>query len=357
MQPALLTFSILLTLSFSACNSNSLQDSDASSERKNQYIYAHLEGHIQDQFYSLDLTISDTTVFGNYYLDDREEPLDVFGSYHVNDSLYLNESITNRFTNKEDEKYNYFVGKFSNGTYSGLFITPDTTFSFEFKSVKKSNIVEFDFIQASDSVVEPISQKTIAHIDFESPMVKDTQYVFLHNAIYALMGDTNFAGDMKGFMKRKTSLNLNEIDTASLTNMKKKPDYYANYSDVTYNKNNRVIFSNSSMKFSNGMHESFQIKYCTVDLTTKKQLSIKDVLTQDEIQKLPSLLEQKFRSKFKLNKTEPLEKVLYYNDNRFMNGNYFITHKGIGFLYNTHEITGFSYGPIALYVLFDEIKK
>jgi hypothetical protein len=40
-----------------------------------------------------------------------------------------------------------------------------------------------------------------------------------------------------------------------------------------------------------------------------------------------------------------------------MNGNYFITQKGIGFLYNTHEIKGFFYGPIALYVMFDEIKK
>lgn len=349
--------SILLTLSFCACESVQKKHDEATSIRKKQYVYSHMEGHILNEAYSMDLTISDTTVFGNYYRDNLEEPLDVFGSYYINDSLYLNESIANRYTNKEDEKYNYFVGKFFDGTFSGLFITPDTTIPFEFKSVKKSDIVEFDFIQTSDSVVDPISHKTIAHIDFESPMVIDTQYKYLHNTIYALMGDTNFAGDMQGFMKHKTSLNLNSIDTASLSNMKKKPDYYANFSDVTYNKNNRVIFSNSSMKFTNGMHESFQIKYCTVDLTTQKQLNLKDVLTQDEINKLPSLLEEKFRSKFKLNKTEPLEKVLYYNDNRFMNGNYFITHKGIGFLYNTHEITGFSYGPIALYVLFDEIKK
>jgi hypothetical protein len=61
--------------------------------------------------------------------------------------------------------------------------------------------------------------------------------------------------------------------------MKKKQDYYANFSDVTYNKNNRVIFSNSSMKFSIGMYESFLLKYCTVDLTTQKQLNLKDVLT------------------------------------------------------------------------------
>jgi hypothetical protein len=152
-QNTLLTCSILLTTSFCACQTDQKQSDEATSIRKKQYIYTHFEGHILNESYSIDLTISDTTVFGNYYQDDREEPLDVFGSYFINDSLYLNESISNRYTNKDDEKYNYFVGKFTEGTYSGLFITLDITIPFEFKSVKKSDIVDFDFIQTSNSVV------------------------------------------------------------------------------------------------------------------------------------------------------------------------------------------------------------
>jgi hypothetical protein len=319
--------------------------------------YKHFEGTVNNQPVSLDLTFTKNYISGSYYKDATEELFDVNGEFLTNDSLILIENLIFWNNKNRNDLNNYFKGILKGDSYRGIFITPDTSFPYELKETYNHQSIPLSYISKSDSVLHPTSKKKIVQLEFESVFTSENKYEFIHPYIYQLLGDTSYRGSMNDYITKKLSYDIHTLDTTELNQMQAHPFYYSDYCDVAYNKNNHLILTNTKMAFLGGVHENFNVQYCSIDLKTQQLVTIQQVLNDNEIKKLPSLLEQKFRKQYALEDKDSLSKILYYNDNHFLNNTYFITNKGIGFLYNTHEIGSFTLGLITLYLSFDEIKK
>jgi hypothetical protein len=316
--------------------------------------YKHYEGLLDSHKLFMDLSISNAEISATYFIDSTEEVLDIFGRIYNNDSVFLEDYKQNYSSKENYEMNNYFKGKIIGDRIEGIFIAPKKIVKFQAKEIT-SGIVKADFLKIADSTLHPVSKKVIIHEYFESPIFMDNE--FIYENISKLMGDSTFHGSYKNFIDKKTKFKITDFSNAELADMEKKPYLSADYCYIMYNKNNRLILSNSKMLFWTGMHENFEIQFCTIDMKNKKVLTLKDVLQEEEIKKLPLLLEKKFRNIYGLSEKDSLSKILYYNDNRFLNNTYYITEKGIGFLYNPHEIASFSNGPISLYIPFADIRK
>ena len=347
----------ILCIGMSSCD---FKMNDNSTSAKSGYhsmqAYHHLEGVLGTRTFSMELNFVDTDVFGTMYFHDVEELRDVFGTYAKNDSLNLEESIFSDYSsNKKENRFNKFEGIYTNGIYKGSFIENATRTAFKCSIVNNQQI-PFDFVKYADTLKDSSSKKPILYHNIEIPFVKKQKDEFLNTFLANLAGKFDFDGNNYQLSKLLRSLDSLSFTREEIDQMKEHPYNLGHYFDVSYNDNDLIIFSYCGLKFYGNIHESFTSKYSTVYLKTKKEMLLHDVLTHDETKKLPILLEKKFREKYKLTEKDKLSKILFFDENKFVNNNYYITTQGIGFQYDPHELAGFTKGLITLYVPFSEIR-
>ncbi|HEV7334184.1 MAG TPA: RsiV family protein [Flavisolibacter sp.] len=110
-----------------------------------------------------------------------------------------------------------------------------------------------------------------------------------------------------------------------------------------------------SYLYSGGAHGNYNTTFHSFDLTNKKQLKLADVMTPAGQKQLISLLAKTLRSQFKLKPTDSLSEVLFENKIT-PNNNFYVTSKGIGFVYNPYEIAAYAVGEINLFIPFRSLQ-
>lgn len=309
--------------------------------------YRHLEGNLSEKSINLDLHFMDSLVNGSYYFDSDENPQQVSG-YLRNDSLILESFSTNENDNilkfKGIWKQHEFVGRCND------------SMSFKIMETYKNGSDKFTLIHSIDSVVDSTSHITISHAEFNSIEALGTSKDFIQQSIYHLFLDSLFHGTMQDFIQH-TLDDYTPTDSMELDIMKQNPYDFTNNLEIIYNKNNRIILSASTYQYMGGAHGNTYTNFVSLDLINKKLITINDVLTPEEIAGLNLKFEHAFRNKYALNSTDSLNTILFDNAINFVNDNYYITEKGIGFLYNQYEIAAYAIGQITLYLTFDELKK
>lgn len=345
-------FSALLS-----CDNLKHNDHDESNRTKDQQqMYKHFEGKMGNRKFSMELFFIESDVFGTLYFDDVEELRDVFGTYSSNDSLILKESIQSDFhPNKEEGDFNQMSGIFSKGRYTGSFKENSISTTFDC-AIATQHQVPFDFVKYTDTIKDPNSKKNLLVHEIEIPISRRPQDEYLNTYLAQLAGIFDFNGNNKKLLSSLRQIDISDFDSLQIEEMKQHPYTLANYFDVSYNDKGLIIFSYSGLKFYGKMHENFKVRYSSINVVSKKEIVLQDVLTKEEIKKLPSVLEKKFRDKYKLTNNEKLSSILFFDENKFVNNNYYITTKGVGFQYDPHELAGFSKGLITLYVPFSEIR-
>ena len=316
----------------------------------------HLEGLLGTRECNFDLMMLDNNVFGTFYFSDYEELEDVFGELIEKDSMVLTQSLTPEYDPRlGDEKFNTFLGTFRNGVFEGQFRHKDSILPLRCSLVTSNNI-PLRFEQFLDTIKDNASGKPLVYQELESPLPQNPKDEFLAAYLSNLIGGASYHGDFQKYAQAVFASDKQWVDTSILKQIMAHPYHIARYCDVSYNKNGLIVFSYTGLKFLGGMHENYEVKYCSIDLKTKCELRLHDVLNESETKKLSSLLEQKFRRKYNLTPQDKLSKVLFYDENKFVNNNYYITSKGIGFQYDPHELSGFAKGNITLYIPFSELR-
>ncbi|TXH55547.1 MAG: DUF3298 domain-containing protein [Bacteroidia bacterium] len=351
-------YTFLFCLIATSCNHFSQKKQNPKyslSGRKILNEYQHLEGTIGSEAFSMELMFTDTLVFGTIYDHTNQELRDLTGSYFKNDSLFLFESMTGKFDAKyKYDDFNYYTGKYCGGSFEGLFESRGKLTPFVCETTT-TNFIKFDLLQKKDSIKDNKLDKILFTSEIELIYCKQPQYEFINKHLSLILEPTIESPNFKAFVDQLLKINIDTFSKESILEMQETPYTLARYSDICYNYNGLLVLSATNIKFLGGMHEDYLIKYCTIDLNRKKEILIHDVLNEQQLRNLPDMLEKKFRHKYALSPTDNLSKVLYFDTNRFVNNNYYITHKGIGFSYNPYEIAGLAQGSISLYITFDEL--
>jgi hypothetical protein len=124
---------------------------------------------------------------------------------------------------------------------------------------------------------------------------------------------------------------------------------------LAYYNGNLVTFAKFSYVYSGGAHGNFSTRFQSFDLISKKQLALSDVLTTAGQKQLVPQLTKALQSQFSLKPTDALSEVLFENKIA-PNNNFYVTAKGIGFVYSPYEIAAYALGEINLFIPFKNLQ-
>ncbi|HEY1023313.1 MAG TPA: RsiV family protein [Flavisolibacter sp.] len=186
---------------------------------------------------------------------------------------------------------------------------------------------------------------------------------FLKKVLLQLYDEKAPMADIAVLMKQKKETFFQQY-VADMKDVKpadfKEPSFVFN-SDQTnrillaYAKGNLATFAKFSYVYSGGAHGHYSTTFQSVNLAAKKKLTVSDILTATGQKQLSPLLSWALRSQFSLKPTDALSEVLF--ENRISpNNNFYITEKGIGFVYNPYEIAAYAVGEIHLFIPFKNLQ-
>jgi len=176
---------------------------------------------------------------------------------------------------------------------------------------------------------------------------------------------------LKELMNDTTANTIEESIEASITaygseyknELKEEPDTavesWMNYAsinemNVVMNDNDWIVIRSSAYFYKGGAHGNYGVSYINIDMRNKKVWTMEDILTVDTLQ-LQTLLEAEARNQYNMSPTAKLEEN-YLTDEILPNGNVYITHTGITFVYNPYEIASYAQGIISLFIPYDKLK-
>jgi hypothetical protein len=132
-------------------------------------------------------------------------------------------------------------------------------------------------------------------------------------------------------------------------------EYYHNDDvSIQYDENDILVLRENTSEYTGGAHGMYGTLLQVLDLANNKVLKLRDVTTADSVT-LEHLLEMAFRKDYHLKKTDSLSDLLFDNS-LAANDNFYITRKGLGFLYNPYEVASFAAGIIEVFIPFKEMK-
>ncbi len=127
----------------------------------------------------------------------------------------------------------------------------------------------------------------------------------------------------------------------------------------------RVVFNNkyilslqvSRYEYTGGAHGFSSSEFRVIDLKSAKRLKLEDVFNKNYRSSLIKLIEQNLRTTFRISKEKTLEEGGLLVPAVEPTENFFLTDKGIGFVYNPYEIAAYSYGNVEVFLSFDQVSK
>ena len=120
--------------------------------------------------------------------------------------------------------------------------------------------------------------------------------------------------------------------------------------DVPFQSSSIVCIGVNMYDFTGGAHGLYSQIYSCYDRKKNRIITIKDLFTQANYQKLLAVAEKNFRAQKSLNDTADLENAgFWFKDNTFhLNDNFVITNNGVDWLFNPYEVASYADGMIVI---------
>lgn len=374
MQNSLLLLGLLFALASCQNNSNQKSGETADSTLANmppentlRYYYKHLTGNINGKAITMDLVRNGNEYNGVYYYNDTSRPLSLRGKADPAGMIRLEE---------------YAPGT-SNAIFSGRFISPvqfkgirtdsahARTDTFELQETYPAGTMLLHSYTLSDSVKlfpgEKSSQRALVNYAILWPQknFRDTGRVLVTDSIlktFLLVKDiTGPDAALKevadsfyvGYASVKAGINKKELKNAAVFDW----DSYIRM-EVLWNENDLLSLEFDRYDYTGGAHGLENAFVKVFDLKNNKALTLKDIFKSGYENALQAALETRLRMQYGIPDKEPLngEKGVLFDKHITLTDNFYLTGKGIGFIYNPYEIAAYVYGRINLFIPFSELK-
>ncbi|HRO41947.1 MAG TPA: RsiV family protein [Flavipsychrobacter sp.] len=347
-----------------ACNERTTRNTDALTIEKNNRVdgifYKRLGGTIASQPVVLHLHKTDRGYNAVYYYKNVGQWLALSVDSVLADSIYFSEYQHSDNWTASGANNAQWQCYFAQDTLQCFWISPDRKKSFAFTLLENypEGSLKLSTESYADSVIAFANNK-------ESPMAK-TEVTFvtasgndwLNTNLKKILGfDTtkNFAEGFAANNKKYFEEYKENLPQADDTTIPLAVYDYARLQDVfvRYNENGFAVLEHAYYEFSGGAHGNYFSSFHCFDIGNKKQLALADIVTADSATMQP-IVEQYFRKQYRMNAS--LKQILF-EDHLALTNNFYLTDKGIGFLYNPYEVAAYAVGQINVFVPYGELKK
>lgn len=313
----------------------------------------------------LNLIKSGDNLRGTYYYQKVGSILNVYGMDRP-DSLGMvmlgEEAPTER---DEEATGNKWMVTITDSTIKGKWVSEnkDKEYIVDLKedytgATKLGVLYHSDSMRYKDDMPNPSASCQMQYI---IPASADAKSKYLTTAIRGILVCKDSAIDFRQCMNIKKQ----EYFSTYKADMKDVEDqglldgaYSYNFSwvenqDVYYNANDWLCICLVDWSYTGGAHGNYASQYYCVDLREQKEWELKDVLA--DTVKIVSIIEKNVRKQFNLSKDMALNSRLFV-DEMYATDNFFITDKGITFVYTSYEIASYADGEVSVFIPFDAIK-
>lgn len=142
------------------------------------------------------------------------------------------------------------------------------------------------------------------------------------------------------------------VDSSDLTAAHNN-HYQGDAMSVRYNADGWLVLEHMVSGYTGGAHGNYASSFINADLKGNKIWKLEEIMTVDSA-KTSALLDEAARKHYGLAATESLEGQYFVSTIR-LNGNFYLTHKGITFCYNPYEIASYAQGQIFLFIPYNKI--
>ncbi len=155
------------------------------------------------------------------------------------------------------------------------------------------------------------------------------------------------------------------IDNYSKSYRKENAEFYDETRAYTCNHmltiKDSIVFQNKSVlsvlqffnSYTGGAHGVYSTSLKSINLKTLKELTLKEIIKQDKQHKFTNVLRNKL---LKAMEERNGDKSYFSDFDKIQpNDNFFITDKGIKFIYNIYEIAPYIFGDFEVEILYEEI--
>lgn len=117
-----------------------------------------------------------------------------------------------------------------------------------------------------------------------------------------------------------------------------------------------LSLENSLYEFQGGAHGGITVTYHVFDLKSGKKIAYDQIFKENTDQKLRKIILKKLEIYCSEVKNDSMENLIMDIEVVQPNENFFLTNTGIGFFYNTYEISFFAAGSFVAFIPYSEIK-
>jgi hypothetical protein len=362
---------LMAGLLISGCHHKNKKNSDQGAKRPERVIpayYKNFQGTVGSEKVTLQLIKYSERYEGIFLDDSTGQPLSLAGSKDSSGQLVL---VSYYRYNPVDT----FVGKFPQpGVFQGTFSdTAGQHAPFTLQEIYPAGTIHWNVYTLSDS----LSLDSAKH---SSPMARVRLMLLWPKEKSLSAGQSSLLEDslVKNYGSLDTVLRdpakvLRVVEDTFLTQYKKfgeslrSSDYGTmaatfnwqfNVSmQLLWNAGNIVSLAFKNYQYTGGAHGLGNTTLKVFDLKQGKVLRLKDIFKPGYEHILQQVLEEHLRMAYDIPAGAPLngEAGILFDKHLALTKNFYVTGKGVGFIYNPYEVAPYVVGEIELYVPFSEI--
>jgi Protein of unknown function (DUF3298)/Deacetylase PdaC len=318
--------------------------------------YKHFVGSIDKYPIVVHLHKMGDKVKGYYYYDSQQRPIAVSGT-SKNGRITLDSYIIGADV---EEKFDLV---WQGTSLVGSWKTKEKTLNASLKEFDDQSFkYEFILVEGEKKMFPKLEDSPSANFEKATiwPQGNSALSSMLKQWVRRAYSGGKSSDDIgKIFLKQKATF-FADYDKEKVTEKEAK-ESGASYSrseesnvTVAFQTEKLLSLAKSDYSFEGGAHGNWGISYTSFDITTNKELKIKDIISSAGQSLLPKLLEKAYRNTYKIDAQTKLTESLF-EDKINPNDNFYVTSKGICFAYLPYEIAAYAHGQIELFIPFTQL--
>lgn len=328
------------------------------------YFYKHYSGKTASgEAIELELTVNNGIAMA-YWYQASNSPQYLDGSIDSAGVLALHQydKISNQNTD-------FFKGILSlkklSGNISKNNSALDLLENYREGSVRFEGYSKVDSVKLTDKPGSPSAQASVAYLIPNSvdPNIDATKISFMLIPFY--FGEKTKTQDIRaGAAQELTDFRTDYLDPQNLPKDIDLAEIGASFNweslsetKVVHNNNYLLSMQVSRYQFTGGAHGFSSTELHVFDLRNNARIKLANIFNPDYKAHLSKIIEQKVRAYFKIADNESLEEGGMLVSTIEPTENFYLTDKGIGFIYNPYEIAAYAYGTVEIYLTYEELDK
>jgi len=302
---------------------------------------------------------------GVYYYTSNQQPI----SFTGNDTAIAGKVLLTANTQSED--YETFTFSIEGGQAKG-----------EWKHNSKSDALNFTAAELKDSTLISFTYVfTEGESKLKSTLEGSPRASYSAASVWPLQNNAK-AGFVKQVIRKEFDKKATPGDIGSLL-LKQKRNFFASYKKdyagedekelkerpfsfnmdaiksvtVLYQTPKILSLAHAEYSYTGGAHGNHGTSYVNLNLTAQKRLVLNSILSQNSKPAVSRLLAKYYRQQRGLDASASLKENGLFEDKIDVTDNFYVTGKGIGFVYPPYEIAPYAMGEISIFIPFTELDK